>query len=401
MTRYERILVGFTVFNAILSVFTYFNLAYGGIGSTILGGKIGIVVFALYLLVVFAGKNTGCFDQKNEKDALIVSIVFLTIWLITWLSADFFENFFIIAIVQVGTFLLMKDSLKVKCFDWFVKVFSLILLLSLIEYVIYSIAGVGIVLFSSITRPGDNNVVLSQLLFNLLTDSDTSSIFRFQSLCEEPGVIGTVCGFLIFLTRSLKQYQKYYYIFLLAGMLSFTLSFYILFIIHLFDRSSLEIRNLALYSVIIGLGVYLFAEFINNFLLLRIVGNELTDIDNRSGGDFAYQFEQALNNGSLWLSNYKKGYDINGAGLKMFIWRYGIVSLILLFFSYSYVFWRWAKRYKSAIVRSFVFFFAFWVSFYQRHYITNMEYVLCFFMAPIFFSTVFQQKSVSIKQKGV
>lgn len=397
MTKYERILVGFTVLNAILSVFTYFNLAYGGIGSKILGGKIGLVVFGLFLIIFFAGIGRGCFEKRNLKDALVVSTVFCIIWLITLLSADFFENFFIIAIGQVGAFILLNDNIKVKCFDWFVKVFSLILLLSLIEYVIYSVAGVGIVLYSTIYRPGDNAVVLSQLLFNLLTDSDTSVIFRFQSLCEEPGVIGTVCGFLIFLTRNTKQYQRYYYIFLIAGLLSFTLSFYVLFFIHLFDRSSLKLWNLALLGVIIGIGIYLFGEFIEDFLLLRIVGNELADIDNRSGGEFAYQFNQALNEGGLWLSNYNKGYEIHGAGLRMFIWRYGIISLILLVLSYTYVFWRWAKRYKAALVKTGLFFLAFWISFYQRHYVTNMEYVLCFFMAPILFSTSSQHKSTIIE----
>lgn len=400
MAKIEKVIVGFTVFNVILSIFTYFNIAFGGIGVKILGGKIALVFFFFYLLIVFAGIRSKCFDKKNSKDALIVSIAFLIIWFITWSSSGFFENFFIIAIGQVGAFILLNDYLKMKCFDWFIKAFSLILILSIVEYLIFSITGAGIVLYSSITRPGDNDVVLSQLVFNLLTSSEITTLFRFQSLCEEPGVIGTICGFLIFLTQE-KKYKKNYYIFLIAGLLSFTLSFYVLFILHLINRSSLKIKRIIIYGIIISAGLYYLGQSVSDFLIYRIAGKDFSSIDNRSGIDFAYQFDNALQNGDLWLSNYNKGYNIYGAGLKMFIWRYGIISLIILFLSYSYVFFRWAKRYKSTIIKTFIFFLAFWISFYQRHYITNMEYVLCFFMAPIFFSTVFQQKSVTIKQKGV
>lgn len=386
LSRYERNLVGFTVFNTLLSVFTYFNLAFNGIGTRFLDGRIGLVVFVLYILVIFSGKRETVFNKINEGYAFAAMIAIFFMWLLTWASSGVVENSLIIAIVQVGVFLLLNDNLKIKCFDWFVKSFSFILAISLIEFIIYSMTGYGIVLYSSIVRPGESQVILSQLIFNLLTDSDVLSIYRFQSLCEEPGVIGTICGLLIFLTRDNKLYQKQYYIFLLAGLLSFTLAFYVLFFIHLLNKSSFKFKYIFIFCIIIALGMHYFGEFVNDFILLRIVGNDFSSIDNRASSDFSLQFQAALDKGDLWFSNYNKGYNIHGAGLKMFIWRYGIISLVLLFCSYSYIFWKWAKRYKSTILKTIAFFLAFWISFYQRHYITNMEYVLCFFIAPLLFS---------------
>ena len=52
-------------------------------------------------------------------------------------------------------------------------------------------------------------------------------IFRFQSLTEEPGVVGTLCAFILF-TIDRKKYKKEFYIFCLAGILSLSLAFYLL-----------------------------------------------------------------------------------------------------------------------------------------------------------------------------
>ena len=385
MAKNERILVGFTVLNTILSVFTYFNIAYNGIGEKLFAGKIGIVAFILYILVLLVYGTPKCYNQSYKKYSILLSFTFLFIWFLTWDSSGQIENFYIIAIVYVGSFVMFRDDLKIKCFEWFIRVFALILAVALIEYVIYSVTGLGVVLYSSIYRPGDNTVVLSQLMFNLLTDTDTSFLFRFQCLSEEPGVIGTVCGFLIFLVRDNKKYKREYIIFLIAGFLSFTLAFYAMFLIHIVNLNSLKIRNIILIFATIVLGIIYFGDLIDEFLLYRIVGKDIVDIDNRSGSDFAVQFNKALKNGSLWLSNYNKGYNINGAGLKMFIWRYGILSLIVLFLSYTYVYYDEAKRHKSLSWGSLLFFIAYWISFYQRHYVTNMEYVVCFFIAPLIF----------------
>lgn len=387
MKQNEKLLVGFTVFNTLLSVFTYFNIAYNGIGTNLFGGKIGLIVFALYFITVLVCGRSNTFDKQNTKYAVLLAFALFLIWLITLGSADYLENFYILALFYIGVYVSFRDDLKIICFEWFIKAFSIILAISLFEFIIYSVSGVGVVLFTSISRLGDNDVTLTQLLFNLLTDSDSSFIYRFQCLSEEPGVIGTVCGFLIFLTRGNEKYKKEYYVFLIAGLLSFTLAFYALFLLHLFNASTIKFKQVLTYTAIVFLGFVFFRQYIDDFLLYRIAGRELSEIDNRSAGDFAHQFDVALQSGHLWLSNYSKGYNINGAGLKMFIWRYGLVSLFLIFGAYSYVFFKWKRRYRSKTWATILFFLAFWISFYQRHYITNMEYFICFFSAPLLYGT--------------
>lgn len=388
MSRLEKTLVGFTVFNAIWSFYTGFNLAYNGIMGTIFWGRLGILLIVAYLLVVLQCSNAKikCFTHRYDTQAVLLTLCFLGIYVITWLSSGFHENHFLFDIVHVVVFIMMRDDLKIKCFEWFIKVLAMFLLLSVVEYLIYVITGFGIITALSVERTGDTGAqVFRQLIFNLILES-RMYVFRFQSLCEEPGVVGTTCGLLLFLLRDNKQFKKEYFIFVIAGLLSFSLAFYAMFVIHLIASGTFKMRNMVIYILGVFIIYMFFQSFIDSFLFERIIGREFADIDNRSGADFAMQYEHAYKRGDLWLSSYNKGYDINGAGLKIFIWRYGIISLLLLIFSYSAVYIHQVRNLKSVLIKAAIFFVVFWASFYQRHAITNMEYMLIFFSAPLIFS---------------
>jgi hypothetical protein len=172
----------------------------------------------------------------------------------------------------------------------------------------------------------------------------------------------------------------------LSGILSFSVAFYFFFIIHLFSSGNVKL-SVVVASVIVFLFVYYyFKDFFDFYITNRLFGRSLAEIDNRSTYDFEIVFQKALNEGRLWFGIYK-GDDIDGAGAKLFIWRYGIISLILLFVYYFNYYKKQLKRYRSKLFPAVVFFFVFWISFYQRHTITSMEYLICYVLAPLLFSS--------------
>ena len=383
LTKSEKIVVSYTVLLTLWAFFTGFHLAYNDLIGGLLGGRIGLLLYVGYFftLMRISKLQKNIFDHSNDRNILFLGFTFIVIYILTWISAGVSETIFLFAILHVAGLLLLRDDLKLRTFDMFVKVLALILLVSLIEFLIYFIFGKGVVI-GYVERPGPDMKTQKfyQLLFNLIIDNPLF-FYRFQSLAEEPGVVGTTCAFLIFLVKGKKQYKWEYFIFILSGVLSFSLAFYFLFIIHLFS-GKLSIKLLIVSLVVCVILYYVFQDFLDHFIINRLTDRSIEEIDNRGTGDFKYQFKRALDNGNLWLGIYH-GDGIDGAGLKIFIWRYGLISLFLIFISYSIVFFKGLVKYKTPIGLSLVFFLVFWISFYQRHYITSMEYMVCYFLAPL------------------
>lgn len=386
MNKTERFVVGYTVLLTFWAFFTGLHLAYNGLIGGLLWGRIGVLLNLGYLLTLINSKqkSPGSFNMRNVKHVYTFGIVMFLIVLLTWISTGVLETFFILAIIQFSGLVLLNDRLRLKCFDLFVRILAVILIISLLEFVVYSLFGVGIVLFNYIERtPGDvDTQIFKQLLFNLIYDN--GFYYRFQCICEEPGVVGTTCGLLIFLLKDLKKYRFQYYVFIISGVFSFSLAFYVLFIMHFISSTKVNLKMVFISGIALFLLYYFFQEFFNHYIIERVVGRTLEDIDNRSTYDFDHQFQQAYADHRLWLGIYH-GNGIDGAGAKMFIWRYGIISVILLFMAYYKYYREQLKKYKPRLFQAVVFFLAFWISFYQRHNITSMDYLMCFLLAPILF----------------
>ena len=289
---------------------------------------------------------------------------------------------------------MLRDDLKRSYLYRFINVLSVILLISLIEYVVIVLFHNGIVLYHNLQRTDTDDVrllqIFNQYLFNLIIQNDL--IPRFQSLCEEPGCVGTLCGLLIFPLQRDKKHRFQYIVFIVAGILSMSLAFYALFLLHLLIGRKFTITSCILAAIIVIL-FYYFKDSFEEGIILRLQSGR---IDNRLSEDFSYQFDNAWTRGELWLPHGQKSGSF-GAGAKMWLWKYGIIAFIPLFLSYCYYYYNKVKRYHSALWPSIIFFVTFWISFYQRHLITNFEYMMVFLVAPIIWARSLYNKGVSVK----
>ena len=111
---------------------------------------------------------------------------------------------------------------------------------------------------------------------------------------------------------------------------------------------------------------FVFEDAINERIVSRVNVDNLNEIDNRSSAMFQKIFDQFLLSSDVsWgIGNrtfYSKDYGSN-AGVKKMIYQYGFIAIFILFFSYSYIFFKFnGFSYSTLLVL-----LAIWLSFYQR-----------------------------------
>ena len=157
---------------------------------------------------------------------------------------------------------------------------------------------------------------------------------------------------------------------------------------------AVSLKKQNLWVLIIG-GILLyvlylyFQEVFDLFIFRRFAQENVGSLDNRSTAEFDAHLRAAFWDGSLFLG---KGFgatmDTGGhggvAGIKAFLWIYGIIGTVMILFSYIVIYLKELKR-QPYSVRKFglIFLMVFLLSFYQREYITYIDYVLIFFTMPI------------------
>lgn len=400
--KQENLLVYTLVFLAVWD-FTLGFTAYtgGGLGPIFINFRLGLLLdlFVCGLLLYHSFNYNYSFNKTNKNKNLVVVFSIAYLFYITKALLElnligilFAPTKFIILYL----FLRLRDDLKVRIFDGFIRVIAVILLLSIIEYFIYVFTDQRYVLFTDLLymdyRPYE------QTFFNLMPDSRLyvlGNFYRFQSIAEEPGGVGTLCSFLLFAVYGGKQYRFHYLIFWIAGILSFSLAFYIMAFIHLFSIVIIS-RNhsiLLFLVIVISVVLYCFQDLFDILIFDRISGQSIDDIDNRTAANFQRAYDRAWEDGTIWF-----GYgtdtslietDGGTAGAKKMIFQYGVFRTIAIVFAYIFCFFKSMpkmKRKSKLMVLSFL--LVFWINFYQRHYILSFAYVLPYFVTPIFMSYI-------------
>lgn len=398
VTKKENFLVNTIVFFTFWSFFTGFPIAFNGVFRTMLGGRFGMLLLFLQLIIYLysSSNNPRSFSKANQKYALVFVVALLSVSLWTFVSISEFDSSLITPLFSIPFFILLRDDLKVICLDRFIRLLAVILTLSLFEYFIYVFFNKGILLLSGLGRIGsEDNYFIDSYNQYLLNVISTHRVFpRFQCLCEEPGCIGTLSGFLIYVTKGRKEYTYQYFIFIIAGVFSFSLAFFALYALHFLLNVRSSSITLVILLLMFILAYYVFMDIFQDMLLYRLEGG-LDVADNRIAEGFSDVYAKAWSNGELWLPHGNTGGSF-GAGAKMWIWIHGIISLIIVFISYLYIYWRKVKETKSSKWECFIFFLAFWVSFYQRHWIMNIDYLIVYVTTPILYSYLINNKKIRV-----
>lgn len=266
-----------------------------------------------------------------------------------------------------GLLIFMKDEIRYDTFRVFVKVYSMILFISFLEYILFLI---GYSYILDIVYRGENIYKpFAHTVFNLIVINAP----RFQSLAEEPGVIGTVNAFLIYLMRS-NEYNKLRVILYVTGFFTFSMAFYILVALFLlFEKFSLQRILTACFVAVV-----LFFAFPN--ISKQMISDRITEnkVDNRTHDEFGAIFQQASSNNELFIgkgyqsfNRYMKDWD-GSAGALVFIYQFGYLGVLIVFCCYTLSFFKMFSANRFTIL----FYAMFWLSFYQRQFIYQPFYIL-------------------------
>ncbi len=277
-------------------------------------------------------------------------------------------------------FMLLKRDIQWAICLSFVKVLSVLLAAALIEFVIYQLTGIGVVL-GNVIRPQINQYEsFNHLILNLV--SEKYDIVRFQFLANEPGLLGTLCGFLLFPTGSNKSLRFSFIVFLISGLLTYSLAFYVLAAIY-FVSIAKSIRKIIVPLAIVGaILLYAVKDNFNELIIERIESGEA---DNRTSLSLDLYFAKAFYNGDLVLGvgaqNFPKEIVGDAAGGKVWIIKFGILGLLIIIPTYIIAY---IQRRKGRLsYPDYIFLIAFWLSFYQRQTIAESYTMLVFLMMPL------------------
>lgn len=289
----------------------------------------------------------------------------------------------------------LKTEVLKKIFYVFCWTFSLFLVISCVEFIFFIIYSKGIVL-AMVEREVSTTQVFYHLPLNVV---NAFNLFpRFQSLTEEPGLLGTLCAFLLFPTDDQKSLRFPWYVFLISGLLSFSLAFYVLASIFFISKIKTP-KNLVAVFIIALIGFNVFKDHVNRLIIERTSDTE--EIDNRTTETFDRLIHLSYINNTLWLGNGDKKLSLQliadggNAGGKAFIYKYGIINTCVLFLAYSFIF---IAISKSIGKESLFFLIVFWASFYQRQTIYTPYTMIVFIGEALLLGS--KVKEMSYNKRG-
>lgn len=266
------------------------------------------------------------------------------------------------------------------------------LLFSLVEFIIYYFTGISLVSKHVVRSNGQE---FQNLVFNLVKEGGFP---RFQSLADEPGLIGTICGLLLFVVgRNPKQYQLERIIIIISGVFTFSIAFFFLAAISLLSHN-INLKTLFFVALVLIAVYYIFYDIVYSRIFIRFVDGTF---DNRATYEMRKAVLDAWNNGDLWLGcglgaheSMEDGLaEDGGAGAIVFIYEFGIIGTLLVFLLYSLLVIKnsWAGAWGNLL-----YLLAFWASFYQRQTIDRPYTIMAF----IAFSYIFFTEDITRKRTG-
>lgn len=158
-----------------------------------------------------------------------------------------------------------------KYLDFFLcKVFPILIGLSLLTYILLQV-GIGLPSFT-VKALNELKGYNYTSYFFCVVPNDIVYAMRFHSYYDEPGVVGTLMGVIIFYYhQKLNSFSTFIYI--VAGLLSFSLFFFIAILAYLLFESEWK-GNKKIYAIAstLFLAIVVFSFFENSFLIDNVFG---------------------------------------------------------------------------------------------------------------------------------
>lgn len=351
------------------------------------------IFYVLPLVIVFF--NIERWEWKDIKNGIWFSVIWVIIWCISILfNGDIPVTSTVLFAIFGSAFLTVNNKIRELSFYYFTKVFSIFLLLGIIEFLFY-LKGYFIPLGITERSITNGKYTLVQGFFNFFS-LYSKDMIRFQSMAEEPGLIGTLCALMVFVIDR-KVFRKEFYVFIVSGFLTFSMAFFILISLY-FMTQLRNIRTLIYIILIFGAlcGVYdtyKHTHIVKHYITRRFEKGRSGD--NRVTREFDNYFRQKfMCSKNVFVGEgvkvmYRKRSIFNrtggNAGGKVMFLQIGLFGICLLMWFYT----KAILNNKGYNDMSLFFILVFWISFYQR------EYIIYPYMIMLAFSPLLLDKELS------
>ena len=320
--------------------------------------------------------------SKNLKNVVVFASCMTFVYLFAYLNSGYNTlggNY--VVLISGSVFFALRKDIQQKCILWVINAYAVLFSLSLVEYMVDVLMDRRFVV-ANVMRPSSNAAGFQffvETLFNVRRIE--SGLPRFQSLTEEPGLIGTLCAFLLFITGNDPKYRKQFYVFLASMLLSFSLGGYVIAFFYFLFLGMKSIKNMFFVAAVFICMAFLFEDFFNELIYERSQSEEVL---SRTNERFDEQFDNAFETGELWFGKGAIGSGAAGgnAGLRVWVYNYGIMSFLVVFICYNYIYISLCKK-RRLSYGQIIFLLTFWISFYQRSDITEPHFLLPFVGAAI------------------
>ena len=283
-------------------------------------------------------------------------------------------------------FCLSSDEIKIKSFEYFKKTFSLICLIGVFCYIAYILK---LPIIYSIERYYiQTGTIYINYKLAFLQGSLISP--RLCCLFNEPGFLGTICGLTLCATKlDLKKPDNM--IIFIAGILSFSMAFFLLVFIYMLLNSWKNRKYLNIIVVSAMIVLFILPNIHTNIRIIdkTIKRFQITETgfaaDNRTTKEFDIVYKDVLSKSPLFgMGNgYFDHLHIKLIlSYKVFVIDYGIVGCILIWGS-LFISALLFRKYDFTILTYIIVFFT---SIYQRPRIFNIQYELLLFGGILFLS---------------
>lgn len=328
------------------------------------------IYFFAFSFVVFALFGNHLLDKGNRHFSLSL-LIFSSLY-VCFFSVIHFERPFVTVIYEI-IFAVIFLSLNFRCRNWiydkYIKLLSVLFVLGIVEYILIN-AGIDF-FWGTYVR---EEMEFYQGIFTSIPIYYREVPARFMAFCEEPGLVGTL-SFFILITMDRLKYKKEFYIILVAGVLSFSMAFYLLGLLYYllyFRKYLLSIKSILIITILVSFAMYFMWDVIDYRLLERVNSKDaIESLDNRNSEVVNKKFNEYVKSSDIFLGvghrtyyDWKKKTENISVGLKEQLFMYGIVGVLMMFLIFSFIY----LKYNGENNKNLKIIILYWVSFYQRSY---------------------------------
>ena len=273
----------------------------------------------------------------------------------------------------MGVFLLFITDFTFlrQIYEYFVRVFSIVIGLSVVVYIMVVILGINLPHFYLDSVSDQKTFDIYPFMTYVYNSADINS-GRFTGLFDEPGVVGTICASILILNKF--DYKNIFNIpIFIAGILSLSLAAMLMCAFYVIIFGNLQVK-IGVSIIVIALFYYLSSlDIVQQYVFSRFDTDSGLFVNNRTSENFSYVFKQFLHSNDVFLGN---GYgaaaekDPSGASYKHLIYDFGIVFFVSYIIAYVRLAFLNIKDKKYILVALLLLFSIL----YQRPFLYNIAY---------------------------